>query len=417
MAVNRVRLTDKFISALRPTGSHAVDYPDEITPGLVLRVTPAGVKSWSFRYRNADGRPTRKALKKRYPDMGLAEARSEAKSLRDMIADGVDIAAPRRPDGATFKTVVDRWERRQKGLGKRSAPETRRIIDLHVTPHIGDRYIDTIRRRDVVEILERLRDESGFGAQVNRVHRAISGVLSYAVDADLIEVNPIAGLKPQVKERERVRALSLDEVAAVWDAAETLGPLGQSLVRLLILTGQRREEVTGVSWSELDFNRSKREWTSGGLWTIPAARSKSKRDHVIPLGAAARAIIETRPQGAEGDFVFSATDGATSFAGWRRAASTLATNVALDQSWTIHDLRRSFATGIGEVLNAEESIIGRILGHSARSRMGVTARYERSGRLDAMRETLDAWAQAVAASVAARKGDNVIPFATERARG
>jgi len=411
MSARRRRLTDRFIEALKPpTGAAAIDYPDEVTPGLALRVTPAGVKSWSLRFRNVTGRKTRRSLGP-YPAVRLAKARAEAARLRVQIRDGIDIAAPATPRGETFRDVVDRWERRQARQDMRSVNETRRILNLHVLPALGGRKIETIRKRDAIEILERLRDELGFGAQVNRVQRAISGVLSYAVDADLIEVNPLAGLKPQVVEKARERTLSLDELAAVWKAAEGVSATPRAIVRLLMLTGQRREEVSGLGWSELDYDQAAGKWAADGLWIIPPTRTKSKREHSVPLSLAAREIIAEQPRGAAGDFVFSATFGRTSYAGWRRAAVALADAAKLAEPWTLHDLRRSMSTGLGEVLNIEESIIGRVLGHSPRSRMGVTARYERSQRLSQVRAALGAWAEVVLSHVDGKPAAKVVTLA------
>src|ERR1700704_818884 len=115
MTARRVRLTDRFVEALHaPQNRAAVDYPDEITPGLALRVTPAGAKSWSFRFRNRAGKTTRKSLGP-YPAVRLAKARVAAAQLREQVRDGVDITVPPRSDGGgdTFATVVDRWERPQ----------------------------------------------------------------------------------------------------------------------------------------------------------------------------------------------------------------------------------------------------------------------------------------------------------------
>ncbi len=318
-------------------------------------------------------------------------------------------------DSRKLSSVVDRWERRQKKLGRRSVDETRRILEIHVVPTLGDHQVETLRRRDVIEVLEKLRDEKGLGPQVNRVQRAISGVLGYAVDADLIEVNPIAGLKPQVAEGSQGRVLSVEELSKVWRACDGISPTAAGAARLLILSGQRREEVTGMSWPELDYDHASKSWTAGRLWTIPAARMKSKRDHVVPLSLAACEIIEAQPRGAGGDFVFSATLGRTSFAGWRRAAPALAKSAALASPWTLHDLRRSGSTGLGEVLNIDEGIIGRVLGHSSRSRIGVTARYELSQRLAHVRAALDAWAALILDRVAADDGRNVVAFPTAAA--
>ena len=409
MSLRRVRLTDRFIEAVSPPAAGASDTTDEMTPGLALRVTASGVKSWSFRFRTPDGKTTRRALGS-YPAVRLAAARAAAAKLRQQVRDGHDVRAPslEARQANTLAAVVDRWERRQARQEKRSYGEARRILDLHILPALGGRQVQTIRRRDVIEVLERLRDEAGLGPQVNRVQRALSGVLAYAVDADLIDANPLAGLKPQVAETARARTLSIDELATVWRAAEQISGTARAIVRLLILTGQRREEVSGLTWSELDYDLSTRTWPADGLWTIPAARMKSKRPHIVPLSRPAREIIEAQPKGAAGDYVFSATFGRTSYAGWRRAAADLRDAAALSEPWVIHDLRRSVATGLGEILNIEESTIGRALGHSARSRMGVTARYELSQRLGQVRSAFDAWADLVLSRVHRAAASNVV---------
>lgn len=407
MTSRRVRLTDRFIEALKPPPAGAIDITDEMTPGLALRITSAGVKGWSFRFRTPAGKTTRRAIGS-YPAVRLAAARATASKLRQQVRDGHDVRAPSLEArlANTLAAVVDRWERRQERQDKRSYREARRILDLHILPALGGRQVGTIRRRDVIELLERLRDEAGLGPQVNRVQRALSGVLAYAVDADLIDVNPLAGLKPQVAETPRVRALSIDELATVWRAAEQISGTARALVRLLILTGQRREEVTGMAWSELDYDHASKTWTAGGLWSLPAARMKSKRPHIVPLSRPAREIIEAQPKGSAGDYVFSAKFGKTSYAGWRRAAVDLQAAAKLAEPWVIHDLRRSVATGLGEILNIEESTIGRALGHSAR--MGITARYELSQRLGQVRSAFGAWADLVLSQVHGTAGSNVV---------
>jgi integrase len=348
-----------------------------------------------------------------YPEVRLIEARDQAADLRRKLRSGADIAAPApTTDAATFKAVVDRWQRRQERQGRRSAAEARRILNIHVLPDFENYAVADIRRRDVIELLERLSDEKGLTAQVNRVQRAISSVLGYAVDADLIEANPLAGLKPQVAEQERKRVLDLPELSKVWRSAENLSPVPRAIARLLTLTPQRREEVTAMSWPEIDFDHEQKAWTEGGLWKIPANRSKSKREQLVPLTTAVRDIIAAQPRGGDGNFIFSATNGRTSYAGWRRGAGTLSNAAGLDEPWVLHDLRRSIATGMGELLDIDEGIIARALGHSARTRMGVTARYERSTRLEQLREALDAWTKLLLDRVAADEGRNVIALPT-----
>jgi integrase len=155
----------------------------------------------------------------------------------------------------------------------------------------------------------------------------------------------------------------------------------------------RREEWTGAAWSEIAIagNRGHERWTL----RIPAERMKGGRAHLAPLPSSAIAVLR-QLQGSEGrtGFIFTNTFGQTSFAGWRRAASRLARAAGLRQPWTIHDIRRGVATQMGE-LGIRENVIRRILAHSPRGFLGVTATYERSERLDELRDALERWARAL----------------------
>ena len=153
-----------------------------------------------------------------------------------------------------------------------------------------------------------------------------------------------------------------------------------------------------MSWDEIDAHAA--------VWTIPAERHKGKRNHRVPLSPEAMDIIGAQNRGIRGNFVFSLWAGAKPFNGWRHASPDLKEETALVDTkgqpldWHLHDIRRAVATALGEHLNVSEEMIGRILGHSGKSRMGITATYERSERLDQMRLVLEDWGKLISEYVA-----------------
>lgn len=171
-------------------------------------------------------------------------------------------------------------------------------MNHEVLPRIGALDLDQVRRGHIVEMLDRIVD-SGRGITANRVLAVVRKFFNWCVERDLLPVSPCNGVKAPVAENTRDRVLTDEELGLLWLVSGELGyPFGPWL-RLLMLTAQRRDEVAGMSWQEIDF--------TSGLWTIPRERTKNDRAHEVPLSPAARAILEPLPR--LGSFVFSTTGG------------------------------------------------------------------------------------------------------------
>jgi integrase len=173
------------------------------------------------------------------------------------------------------------------------------------------------------------------------------------VARDALAFSPVTGVERLHKEEARTRILSDDELRALWFACEYEGALGQA-IRMLILTGARRDEVGRMRWQELDEARR--------LWTLPAGRTKNAREHAIPLSSQAWALIEARPRFAGCPFVFS-TNGRRPVTNWgevKRRISAKA-GIAAD-SWRLHDLRRTCASGM-QKLGVQVPVIEKVLNH------------------------------------------------------
>lgn len=403
------RLTDRFIRAAKPSAK-VRDIPDAIQTGLVLRIWPSCKKTWSTRYwRN--GKSVRTGLGP-WPEVSLAEAREKAADARAAKRRGEDPrAALREPEVAeggaatTFRQAADNWLADQRAHGRRSVQERFRLLELHVFDRIGEKPVGQITRAQIAELLVDLRDRKGLGAQVNRVHAVLSGIFSLALDDGLIDAHPMPRMRRKAAEAERKTRLTLDQLAMLWRAAGEVRSISGEIVRLLILLACRREEAGRMSWSELDLEASQ--------WHLPGERTKGKRDRTIPLPQAALEIIQRQRRWAGGDYVFSARAGAAPFAGWRRAARLLREAAGLPIEWTVHDIRRSVVTIMGDDLGVSEETVARILDHSERARRGVTARYDHSKRLVSVREAMAAWEQLLLSAVN-NTSDNVISLPARR---
>ena len=210
----------------------------------------------------------------------------------------------------------------------------------------------------------------------------------------MLAVNPFAGIKLEaVASRERV--LLDNELAAVWNATKGSGPYN-AIVRMLILTGQRREEVAGMTWDEIAPDLS--------TWTIPGSRAKNGRAHIVPLSPQAQAIIKS----AHGrEFVFQGR--AAAFNGFSTAKITLDEDSGV-KGWRLHDLRRTMATGL-QRLGVRLEVTEAVLNHVAGSRAGIVGIYQRHTWTDEKRAALIAWGEHVAAIAEGREsGGNVTPL-------
>ena len=192
-------------------------------------------------------------------------------------------------------------------------------------------------------------------------------------------------MKPLAKEVERDRVLTDRELAAVYRAAGEIGWGFGAMVQLLALTGQRRNEVAGMQWDELDL-RAK-------TWTIPKERAKNAEGHIVPLSPQAVAIIEALPRIVGSPYVFTTT-GTSCISGFSKGKAELDAMVKLP-AWRLHDLRRTVATGMAK-LGVDLPVIERVLNHVSGSFAGIVGVYQKHKYQDEMRKALDAWAAHVA---------------------
>jgi integrase len=381
----KTRLTDIAIRRAAPPATGQTEIWDSAIPGFGVRITPKGARSFVLLYRY-QGHPRRWTLG-RYPAISLADARQMASDALTKLEAGKDPQAAEIEQGATlfadtlerfFTTYCDQHNRPS------TAAETRRNMSAIFLPPWKNRTLASITRVDVLTITDGLIAK-GSPSAARHAHSHARKFFSWCVERGLVEASPMTSLRPPVRAQNRARALSLPELVAVYDAAGQIGyPFG-TIVRLLILTGQRRGEVTGMEWSELDV--------TAALWTIPAVRSKNGRAHALPLAPVALNTIETIPRLSQ-RFAFPArgNDDAT-FSGWSKAKRELDAMIGISD-WTLHDLRRSMATSLAS-LGTPPHIVERILNHAGGTFAGVAGVYNRFEYADEMREALQHWEHAL----------------------
>lgn len=386
----RRKLTDIEVKAIKPSDQGVVEAVDTDAPGLIIRVS-ATKKIWMVRYR-PKGEAQRRIAIGHYPSMSLAQARIEAREYDRLARLGRD----RKKEEEAGKEESARTERTLADVLNAYVPEhcqrnqkrwqqTERMFEQHIlgTKLARKRVVD-IRRADIIELLQDLLAK-GLKAQVNRVHAQIKAALNWAVQREWLEANPAAAVKKQfAQEQPRQRVLSDNELRVLWQATDRLTDPSRAMIKLWILTGQRRDEVRCMRWEELDFTKR--------LWTLPPERNKAKRLHVIPLSPQVLAILNGLMR--LGPYVFTATPkGDHPYAGQKRLKEILErkANTTGWPPWTFHDFRRTAATGMAD-LRVPMEVIARVLNHANNT---ITAVYNRHAYLEEKRDALDRWAARV----------------------
>ncbi len=382
-------LTDTKVAAIKPPASGRKEYPDAKVTGLRLRVGTGG-KTWIVRRRAGDKIINRKIGT--YPAMGLASARDAALAIIGALErDGSTAAVDR-----TFGEAAEAWlaKKRADSRGNRSVELQAKRLENHVLKHWRDRKLVAIKRADVRDLVGAIDGD----VLPNRVLTVIRTVFRFALSRDWIEASPAEGIEKPKAEAERDRWLAMTELAPVWRAAGLAGyPFGP-LVKLLLLTGQRRSEVAAMRWEQLDLD--------AGTWLLEAGDTKGARQHLVPLSAPALAILAELPR--LGPYVLS-TDGETHFQGYAKGKAALDRYIAAGgadlAAWRLHDLRRTAATHMVR-LGVSEEIVGRVLNHAPR---GVTARvYALHSYLPEKRSALDRWGAEIMRAVTGKGGGKVV---------
>lgn len=398
-----MKLTQQKIDRGAFSGREAVLFDDDL-PCFALRVRASGASSFIVQYKF--GRQQRRMTLGSTRELTLTQARTAAKDVLAKVRLGQDPqgekkASRSRPAGVTFKAAVDLFLARQRERLRPSSHKASAHALLVLCKPLHGALLDAVTRRDVAATLERVAQERGPVA-ADRAGAIISSLFSWAMRSGLADANPAIERVKHSDAKSRERVLKDHELAKVWLAL----PDNQfgSIVRLLMLTGCRRDEIGRLRWDEVDLEARK--------VTISDQRTKNKREHVVPLSDEALAILDGVER-RDAPHVFGLRDGP--FSGWSKAKAQLDAAVGKIEPWRVHDLRRSVATGMAGI-GALPHVVEAALNHVSGTKAGVAGIYNRADYAPEKREALQAWASHLKVVVAQARGENVVRLKARPAR-
>ena len=410
-------------AGIPPGKIEAIFFDDEV-PGFGLRIREAGSRSFVFQYKL--GAKQRRMALGTATALNFGATRKTAEQLYARVKLGQDPASDKAEARAsaaqTFKAAVaDFLAAKRTTLRERTYPDLERHLLKHAKP-LHELQLSKITRRDIAPVFASVTKNSG-AVTANRARTSLSTFFSWALEQGMgAETNPVVGTSRN-KEQSRERVLTPAELRLIW------ANLGDddfaAIVRLLALTGQRAGEIAGLRWPEIH----------DAMILLPAERSKNHRPHVVPLSDQASAIIDAQRQQEGRDLIFGR--GAKPFSGWSNCKERLDERIKKSNNgkdiphWTLHDLRRTFATYAGGGLPAHElaklsaadkklsaglgiefHVIEAILNHVSGIRGGIAQVYNRSTYETPKRIALDLWAEHLRAIVEGR-ASNVTPLRRE----
>lgn len=433
------KLTDGLVEGYE-IGEREVFVWDTALPRFGVRITPAGARIYLIQYR-AKGAPgekskTRKITIGRHDGdlWNVTKARAAARKLlapvdlkRDPFAEREEVrqaeAAARAALAAAQAQAAREAELRQRDNFKavaeryielclsenRSGGESARLLRHGPVKAWSDRHIAEVRRSDVADLLDTIKARSGPVARAT--YAALRGLFGWCVERDLIAASPCEGLTAPPRPEARDRVLTDEELRAIWTACGGLGAPFGPVVRLLMLTGQRRAEVAGMTWAEIDLDAA--------TWRIPKERAKNGKSHEIDLCPQAVAILKELPKVANHVFparraparrpgaAAAAHGGVRGFSAAKRSLDALVETAwreahpKLNQPmkpWRLHDLRRTAATGMAAMKFAPH-VVERVLNHISGTQSGLVGVYQRHDYREERKAASLAWGAHVDAVV------------------
>lgn len=380
-----MKLTDSKIKSIKAPVKR--DYVWEGGTGFGIRLEPSGTKSFVLWYR-FNGKPEGVTLG-RYPKISLSNARYEAAKIKDKISRGIDpkvqINADKIADrGAyTVKDLVheylDKWAKQRK----KTWLEDKRCLEKEVVPAIGRKKSKDVRRRDIILILDQIV-KRGSPGMANRTLNVITKMFNFAVSRDILDTSPCVAINMPAKKNQRDRVLNEIEIKGFWQGLDDapISDVIRIILKLVLVTGQRRGEVAGAEWNE--FNLSEK-W-----WTIPAEKSKNGLAHRVPLNRMALKILkEVKEMSGDSIYLFPSIrkSGSIDPRAVTRALRKAQNHFGMNEEFRPHDLRRTAATQMTSN-GVKRDDVAKILNHVD---SGVTSIYDRHSYDDEKRKALEKW--------------------------
>ncbi len=400
-----MKLTQQTVEAAKcPPGHKDVLLFDDALKGFGLRVTATGKRLFLFQY-NVPGGKRRIPLGAFGTELTVAQARRKAESLRGQVRDRRDPAAEHKArqeaefaakavTSYTVDTLIGDWT--EHHLAGRSASYRARVpgeMRRALKPWLAAPAA-SFGRTDAVRVLDAAKAGSGPVA-ANRLRAEARACWTWAVKRGVLDGNPWeATPRPLARETPRERVLSDAEIGALYRAAGDLTEPFGALIRVMILTGQRRGEVAGMRWNEIDLDTA--------MWRMPGSRTKNHQPHTVPLATAAVKLLQGVKRRTDAPLVFEGPRH-TVPSGFGKVKARLDAALSPTEPWILHDIRRTVATAL-QRLGVRLEVTEAVLNHVSGSRSGIVGVYQRHGWEQEKRAALDAWAAHVLAAAEGRPG-------------
>ena len=378
--------------------SGRVDHFNSSYPGLALRVSDTGRKAWVYFYRIKNGKVHQRRLTLgTYPAMDVAAAHDAWREAFDLVQAGRDPAvADTKLAPLSFEGVVDEWLKRDQA-GNRSYKSVEGRFRNHVLPAWAGRLITDIDRRACLDLIDTIAD-TGKIIMARRVHSHLYRLFAWSIGRGILELNPLQNAEAPGSETARDRVLTDAELVKVWNAAEQLPPAYRDAFRLLILTGARKQEISALRWDEY----------KNGEIVLEGDRTKTSKPHIIPLSSPARSIMDDVERRHDHPTYAFPTEWRSAITNWAKPKVKL-DKISGVTGWTIHDLRRTVATGL-QRLGVPLPVTEAVLGHSGGSRGGIVGVYQRHDYAAEKASALEAWGAQVMALVQGSVRGKVLPI-------
>jgi integrase len=407
--VPRVNLTAKGIPGLPAPEAGRVDYFDTGLPGFGLRISapssrfPKGHRTWFVFYRFG-GEQKRLKLGLWKPDRtgtDLADARAAAKDALRSASKGRDPAQERdeRRRADTVRALSERYIKEYAKPRKRTWRADENILNRNVIPAIGSKKVTTVSRGDIRHMLRAIKQRAPI--QANRTLEVVRKMFNWAIGEEIggVEHNPCDHIPKPSAENKRDRVLNDDEIRAVWGALPTIHPVAAGIYRFIFYTAARVGEVANMPREEL----AEAEW-----WNLPAARSKNKLAHRVPLTAGALGLLaEMKKHNEKSNWIFPAPGGGAFRWIYRKEHRALLKAAGIAY-FLPHDIRRTVASRLGS-MGTPRLVIAKVLNHAER---GVTAIYDRHSYDVEKRTALEAWERELATILAGAPAADLATAAT-----
>lgn len=382
--------TDTYIKSLKPK---SVRYEEFRDGGFGIRVTPKGMKTWLYRYKINNQRHF--ITLGYYPAMSLADAKKRFVELSDIRKGGCNpkdhVQEELYQEQNTVKNLVLSWYDNYIIKHRTRPDQIQQLINADIIPLLGDKSLDKLKTREITHALDKIVSR-GASVHANKVLAALKQAFNYAVSRGIMPQNPAIHIRSRDIggiEKPRERYLSLNEIKTLWHFLDSdqhnVSLQIKNAIKIILLTGVRTGEIREAKWSEFDFRNA--------LWTIPAARTKTNIVMRIHLCELTQHVLLELKNTYPTEFVICGADGqsALSDRALPKAVLRFQERLGIEQ-WTPHDLRRTFATQLGESLQVDPVVIEKCLGHKMPK---IMATYNKNEMLPQRKEVLEQWGRLI----------------------